>query len=321
MISFLIKKFLICLLSLFIVITLTFIIMKSIPGNPFLQEQELPEEILKGLWQHYGLDQPLHIQYFKYLKGFLTLDLGPSLIYQGRSVTQIIADGFPVSALIGLEALFISLFLGFLFGSLGALYKNKSVFIEKTTSLVSVIGISVPNFLMATLLQYLLAIKLNLLPIARFDSFAHTILPALSLSLLPTAFITRLLKNGLIEVLSSDYIKLAYAKGLNQFQVLWRHALKNALLPVIAYLGPLVTHILTGSFVIEKIFGLPGLGSWLITSISNRDYPLIMGLTVFFSLLLLSTVFLADLLSVFIDPRIKLFKENKEAYKKTYETI
>jgi oligopeptide transport system permease protein len=287
--------------------TLTFFLMKSIPGDPFIQEQEIPKEILTSLYKHYGLDQPLYVQYLKYLKGFFTFDLGPSYIYQGRTVNQIINDGFFVSMTIGLQALVISVFFGITFGSLAALKKNR--WPDTLSILIAIIGISLPNFLLATLLQYFFAIKLKLLPVARWGSFAHTILPSIALAAMPLAFIARLTRNNMIEVLEQDYIKTAYAKGLNHIQVIVGHGLRNALIPVISYLGPITTYVLTGSFVIEKIFGIPGLGQWLIHSISNRDYTVIMGLTVFFSILLMSIVLLTDIIIAFVDPRIKILND------------
>lgn len=278
--------------------------MKSIPGDPFIQEQEIPKEVLDSLYKHYGLDKPLIVQYLKYLKGFASFDLGPSFIYQGRSVNQIIKDGFQVSFCMGIEALSVAILIGITLGSLAALKKNS--WIDTISIIVAIIGISAPNFLLASLFQYVFGIKLMILPVARFESFAHTILPVLALAAMPTAFIARLTRTNMIEVLQQDYIKTAYAKGLTSYQVVIRHGLKNALLPVIAYLGPVSAYIITGSFVIEKIFGIPGLGGWLIQSISNRDYTVIMGLSVFFSSILISIILLTDILLGLIDPRIKI---------------
>lgn len=307
MVNYILKKIFIFLVSSLFIITLTFFLMKAIPGDPFIQEQEIPKEILTALHKHYGLDDPLCIQYLKYLKGFILFDLGPSYIYQGRSVNQIIKDGFPVSMVIGVEALLLSIFFGLACGSIAALKRNK--WQDCMVMIISILGISLPNFLLASLLQYIFAIKFQLLPVARWGSFAHSILPAIALTAMPTAFIARLTRSNMIEVLEQDYIKTAYAKGLNHFQVILRHGLRNGILPVISYLGPISTYVLTGSFVIEKIFGIPGLGQWLIHSISNRDYTVIMGLTVFFSLLLMSIVLITDILMVFIDPRIKIFSK------------
>lgn len=304
MVKYFFKKLLICLLSLFIVMSATFILMKAIPGDPFLSDQNINKETLKALYSHYGLDKPLLYQYFKYLKGFLTFDLGPSLIYEGRSVNQIIKDGLPISMALGFEALFISISLGITFGMFSAIKKDK--WPDSFVSIIAIIGISVPNFLFATLLQYFLSMKLHIFPIARCDSFFHTILPALALSALPTAYIARLMRANMIDVLSKDYIKTAKAKGLSNFDVIIKHAFRNACLPIISYLGPLTAHVLTGSFVIEKIFSIPGIGQWLVSSIAARDYPVIIGLTVFFSFVLIMIMFVIDVIYKLIDPRIEL---------------
>lgn len=301
---YILKKIIIFLSSIFFIITLTFVLMKSIPGDPFIQAQEISQETLDALYKYYGLDKPLHVQYIKYLKTFLKGNLGPSYIYQGRNVNDIIKDGFPISFTLGLEALFLSLFLGISLGCIAALKRNH--WQDNLSTTFSILGISVPNFLLATFLQYLFSIKFKIFPVARWESFFHTILPAISLAALPTAFIARLIRSNMIEILEQDYIKTAYAKGLSSFKVILKHGLRNAIIPVISYLGPVTTYVITGSFVIEKIFGIPGLGQWLILSISNRDYPVILGLTVFFSVILITIIFLCDILIGVLDPRIKI---------------
>jgi oligopeptide transport system permease protein len=306
-VSYVIKRLFFLFFSLFVVITLTFILMQLIPGDPFTQEQAIPEEILQSLKAHYGLDKPLIVQYWNYLKGIATADFGPSFKYEGRSVTAIIAEGFPVSAQLGLESLTLSIFFGILLGSIAALYRAK--WQDHAAMSLAVIGISVPNFIMATFLQYFIAMKLDLLPVARWGSFAHTILPAIALSALPTAFIARLTRTNMVEVLEQDYILTARAKGLPMSKIVLRHALKNSITPVIAYLGPLSSMILTGSFIIEKIFGIPGLGGWFVMSVMNRDYTVIMGVTVFYSALLMVMVFLVDMLSLALDPRLRHERE------------
>ncbi|HSX14240.1 MAG TPA: ABC transporter permease [Chlamydiales bacterium] len=300
------KKILILLLSLWCVITGTFILMHSIPGDPFIGEQNIPPEILKSLYSHYGLDQPYLVQYGKYLLGILQGDLGTSIIYQGRKVTDFIRDGFPISAQLGAQALLVAIPFGIFIGTIASLKKNR--WQDKTAMLISTLGISVPNFVMASLLQWLISMKLHLLPVARMESFAHTILPTIALSALPSAFIARLVRTNMVEVLQQDYIKTALSKGLPLFLVSIRHGLKNALLPTIAYLGPVTSQILTGSFMIERIFAIPGLGQWMIYSIAARDYPMIVGLTIFFSSFLMISIFLSDVLYSMIDPRIHIQK-------------
>ncbi|MCI5053143.1 MAG: ABC transporter permease [Simkaniaceae bacterium] len=290
-------------ISLFFVATLTFFLMHTIPGDPFIQEQAVPEEIMKSMYTHYGLDQPWYIQYVKYLKGLVTFDLGPSFKYEGRTVNDIIYDGFPVSFSLGLLALFISVTCGIFLGSIASIYQSR--WQDHAAMILAVIGMSIPSFILATLLQYLLAMKLPLFPIARWGGLSHAVLPSLALSSLPTAFIARLTRTNMIETLQQDYVLTAKAKGCSTFQVMRRHVFKNSLLPVVSYIGPLSAAIISGSFIVEKIFGIPGLGGWFVTSISNRDYTVIMGLTMFYSALLMFAIFIIDLIYFWLDPRIK----------------
>ena len=304
---YLFKRFLSNLFALWVVITVTFFLMKAIPGDPFTQEKALPKEILKSLYEHYKLNDPWYVQYSHYLKSVATWNFGPSFKYRGRSVNDIIKNGFPISATLGLEAMTLSITFGILLGTVAALKQNK--WQDYSAMIIAVIGISVPSFILASFLQYFLAIKLDLFPVARWGTFQQSVLPAISLAALPTAFIARLTRSNMIEVLSMDYIKTAHAKGLSNKVVIVKHALKNACLPIVTYIGILTVNILTGSFIIEKIFGIPGLGQWFINSITNRDYTVIMGITVFYSIILLSSIFLVDLTYSWIDPRIKIEKE------------
>lgn len=277
--------------------------MKLIPGDPFAQEQAVPKEIMESLYRYYGLDQPLYVQYGKYLKGIATWNLSPSFKYEARTVNDIIKDGFPISALLGLFAICLALFWGILWGSIAALYRGK--WQDHIAMTIAVLGMSVPGFIMATILQYVFAIKLSLLPIARASSLKHFILPAISLSSFPSAFIARLTRSSMVEVLEKDFILTARAKGLSNYQIWSKHVLKNSMLPVLSYMGTLFSSVITGSFVVEKIFGIPGLGSWLVSSIMNRDYPIIMGLTVFYSIIVMLTICVVDILYLLVDPRIK----------------
>lgn len=290
--------------SLFVIASLTFFLMKIIPGDPFSEEQALRQDMQEALRHQYGLDRPWMIQYGDYLTDLLHGKLGYSLKYPGRSVNSIIQEGFAVSAWLGLQAFCIALIFGISLGTLAALRANKGT--DHSILILTTVGISIPSFILATLLQYVFAIYFPLLPIARWGSLAQTILPSLALAATPMAFITRLTRTGLLEVLKTDYIKLARAKGLPLTFWLWRHALRNALLPVLSYLGPLLANVLVGSFVVEKIFSIPGLGQWFVNSVGNRDYSLIMGLTLFYSLILLGAVWLVDLLYGAWDPRIRL---------------
>ncbi|WLD95359.1 ABC transporter permease [Alkalihalobacillus sp. AL-G] len=304
MFIFIIKRLLFMLLSLLIIITATFGLMRAAPGGPFTGEKELPPAIKENLNAFYGLDQPWYMQYFDYLVSIAQWDFGPSFTYKGQTVNDFINDGFPVSFLLGMEAIFIAVAIGILLGTVAALRHNR--WQDYGAMVIAVLGISVPSFIMASILQYYLAMKLNLFPVARWDTFMHSVLPALALASTPLAFIARLTRSSMLEVLSNDYIKTAKSKGLSGQVIVWRHTIRNALMPVVSYMGPLVSAILTGSFVIEKIFGIPGLGMHFVTSITNRDYTVIMGVTVFFSILLLVSILLVDIAYGLIDPRIEI---------------
>ncbi|TMN22080.1 ABC transporter permease [Lentibacillus cibarius] len=306
MAKYLLKRLGFIVISLFFIVTITFLLMQAAPGGPFTAERQLPPEIEEQLNEQYGLNDPLYVQYFDYLTDIATWDFGPSFKYPAQSVNDIINRSFPYSLVLGLESIFIALSIGVLLGVFAALKHNK--FGDYSAMVIAVLGISVPNFIMAALLQYVFAIQLGALPVARFESFAHTILPAIALATTPLAFIARLMRSSMLEVLSSDYIKTAKSKGLSDRVVTYKHALRNAIMPVVSYMGPLVVAILTGSFVIEKIFAIPGLGNEFVQSITNRDYTVIMGTTVFFSVLLLISILVVDLIYGLIDPRIKVGK-------------
>lgn len=304
MLRYILRRLVSILVTLFVIVTVTFFLMRIAPGNPFTSEKKIPPEIEANLMAHYGLDQPWYKQYAQYLVKVATWDFGPSFKYKGQTVNDLIADGFPVSLYLGLEALFIAVFFGILLGVFAAVRQNS--WVDYSSMSLAVIGISVPSFIMAAVLQYIFAIKLQWFPIATWGSFKHTILPALALAMMPLAYIARLTRSTMLEVLNNDYIKTAKSKGFSERVIVYRHALRNSLLPVISYLGPLTANIITGSFVIEKIFGIPGLGAHFVQSITNRDYTVIMGVTTFYSIILLLAVLLVDIVYGLIDPRIKV---------------
>lgn len=304
MVRYLTKRVLLILLSLFFIVTLTFFLMHAAPGGPFTSEKKIPPAILHNLQAYYGMNKPLYQQYLSYLGRVAHWNFGPSMTSKGQTVNEIINRSFPVSLILGLEAVFFAVAVGVFLGCIAALRHNK--FTDYTAMVIAVIGISVPSFVLAAILQYVFAEKLNWLPVARFSSFKYTILPTIALGATPLAFIARLMRSSMLEVLNQDYIKTAKAKGLKQQVITYRHAIRNAIMPVVSYMGPLLSAILTGSFVIEKIFGIPGLGSEFVTSIQNRDYSEIMGVTVFYSVLLLVSILIMDIIYGFIDPRIKL---------------
>jgi oligopeptide transport system permease protein len=312
MVPFLFKKLLILLASLWVVVTGTFFLMHAIPGDPFIGDRVIPEEIMRSLYAYYGLDQPLLVQYGKYLNGLLHGDLGISMVYQGRTVSSFIGEALPVSAMLGLLALSVAIPSGILLGTIAAMKRSR--WQDTAAMVISTIGISVPNFVISSFLQYLFCMKFHLFPVARWESPAHAVLPMLALAALPTAFIARLTRSNMVEVLQQDYIRTALAKGLPFFQIALRHGLRNAILPIVTYLGPVATQILTGSFMIERIFAIPGLGQWMIHSIHGRDYPMILGLTVFFSALLMVSMFLVDIAYSLLDPRIRIQIRPREDY-------
>ncbi|WP_134683225.1 ABC transporter permease [Brevibacillus migulae] len=310
MIRYLGKRILFMIISLFLIITVTFFLMHSIPGGPFTSEKNVPDEIKKSLEAYYGIDKPIGEQYVDYLKRVITWDLGPSFSEKSSTVNDVINRGFPVSAHLGLQAIAIAITGGITLGVIAALRHNK--WQDYSAMVIAVLGLSVPSFILAAFYQYFFAIKWGLFPIAKWETFEHTVLPSFALSALPMAFIARLTRSNMIEVLAQDYIKTAKAKGLNTIVITVKHAVRNALLPVITYLGPLTAGILTGTFVIERIFGVPGLGREFVLSITNRDYTVIMGTTVFYSIILIVMVLLVDIAYTIVDPRIKLSDAGKE---------
>jgi len=298
------KKFFILLFSLWCAITGTFCLMHAIPGDPFIGDKIIPEEVMRSLFVHYGLDKPLWVQYCKYLKGIMTFDLGVSIAYHGRPVAQFIREGFPISALLGALSLCLSIPAGILLGTWAALKRAK--WQDHAAMFLATVFVSVPNFVLSTFLQFAFAIKIPLFPVARWGGPEHVILPMLALAAMPTAVIARLVRSNMVEVLAQDYIRTALSKGLPLFRVGLTHGLRNAILPVISYLGPVISSIMTGSFMVEKIYAIPGLGQWMIHSINARDYPMIMGFAIFFCVFLMIMVFLVDVVYSLLDPRIRV---------------
>lgn len=302
--KFVLKRLLMAIATIWVIITVTFLIMHSIPGDPFAKEGKMPEQVYQNLRAQYGLDKPLGEQYVIYLKNIVKGDFGKSMKSQAETVNQMIKRGAPVSAQLGFQAFVISIILGPALGSIAALYQNK--WPDYITMIIAIIGISVPSFIFATLLVQFVAKQVAWLPISGWGTFQHSILPSLSLALMPIAASARLMRSSMLEVLGQDYIRTARSKGLSKFKVIMGHAVRNAIMPVVSTLGTTLSGLLTGSFVIEKIFGIPGLGNFLITSVTNRDYTLIMGTTIFYSVVLIVLLLVVDILYVIIDPRIQL---------------
>lgn len=304
MFPFLFRRLLTTLLSLWLVVTLTFAIMKLIPGNPFL-DPKVPPAVQESLQLLYGLEKPLLEQYFHYWQNVFKGNLGVSLYHQGHSVASIISDSFAVSATVGLSALFFSLALGIPLGLMAAINARRPVGLF--FSFLIAIGVGIPNFVLGGLLQYFMAWRWGLLPAARWGGPAHMLLPALTLGCGGAAILARLVCGGTLEVFEQPFIRTALAKGLRKGEILYRHILPNALLPALTTLGTLTAALVMGSFAVEQIFALPGLGSFFVQSIYNRDYPVILGLTIFYATLILGLNFLVDLAYGLLDPRIRLF--------------
>lgn len=305
--TYLIKRLIAMIITIFIVATITFFLMHAIPGGPFDLmglTDTVPRETIEAMNARYHLDDPVAVQYWNYLKKLLQGDLGISYRSAGTSVNEIIARGFPFSAKVGLAASLVIVVLGIGLGIAAALNRGKLA--ERSITLLTTLFMSVPGFVIAAFLLYVFCERLGLLPSNGLSTWKHYIGPVIALSLFSLAFVIRLMASNLSQTMNQDYIRTARANGLPQSQIVWKHAMRNALLPVITYIGPTVGAILTGSFAVEKVFSIPGMGEYFVSSISNRDYTVLMGVTLFYAIIIIATMFLVDIVYLFIDPRIKL---------------
>ena len=301
---YILKRIALAALTVWVVITVTFFVMRAVPGGPFMSEKAISESAQAALEAKYGLDKPVFEQYITYLKDvFTAFDFGPSLKLRGREVIDIIGDGMKVSAKLGLVAAAIALAVGVVLGAVAALRRNK--FIDKVIMVMTTAFISMPSFIMGTLLLLVFALELALVP-ANGETSKGLILPIITLSLSPMANITRLTRSSMLDVLGQDYIRTARAKGVSQVKIIFGHALKNSLIPVITYFGPMLAYITTGSLVVEQIFAVPGIGRYFVSSITGRDYPLIMGTTIVLATLIVIMNLLSDIMYKIVDPRITL---------------
>jgi ABC-type dipeptide/oligopeptide/nickel transport system permease component len=291
-------------ITLWVIATLTFFLMHTLPGDPFANSEKLPAETKEVLMRQYHLDKPLIIQYGLYMSNLMQGDLGISFKYQNRSVNDIIKDGFPASAKIGSQAILFGVLVGLGMGILASIRHNTVS--DYGTMVIAIIGVSIPSFVVATLMQHYLGLKLGWFPVARWGTFSHTIMPSLALSFSIIAIMARMMRTSMLDVLSQDYLKTAKAKGMSGTVVIWRHAIRNALLPVITILGPLTINIITGTLIIEQIFAVPGLGKHFVQSIIVNDYTVTMGMTVFYSAFLVIAIFLVDIAYGIVDPRIRI---------------
>lgn len=301
--QYILKRMILAAFTVWVVITITFFVMHAVPGGPFLSEKAVSPAAQAAMEAKYGLDKPLMTQYLTYLKGAIHMDFGPSLKQRGRTVMDIIATGMSVSARLGLTAALIALVTGITLGSFAALKRN--TFADRVIMVVTTAFVSMPSFIIGSLLLVLFAVKFRLLP-ANGSTPAGLILPVITISLNPMAYITRLTRSSMLDVLGQDYIRTAKAKGVSRWKIIFGHALKNSLIPVITYFGPMIANIVTGSLVVEQIYAIPGIGRAFVNSITGRDYTLIMGTTIVLASLVVIMNLVSDTLYKVADPRINL---------------
>lgn len=311
MVRYVLKRFGYMLFTLWVIITLTFVMMHAIPGDPFLNPKLTPI-VRANLMAKYHLDEPLYKQYFMYFANLLQGDLGISMQSKSRTVNELIHDHFPNSAQLGMWALSYSIIGGLALGIIAALKRNK--WPDYIAIFIAVVGVAVPGFVLGTLMQFLFAVQWkewfgsSLFPVAGWDTWKHRVMPAFVLGLGTLAVYARMMRSSMLDVLGQDYIKTAKAKGLSATEVVWRHAIRNALLPIVTMLGPTVVGLITGAVLTETVFGIPGLGKYYADSVTNSDYTVILGTTVFFAGFLIFAMFLVDIAYGLVDPRIRLVK-------------
>lgn len=301
--KYIIKRILLAVISLFAIITITYFLMNLMPGDPFMSEKA-SEENRAILIAKYGLDQPVYVQYGKYLENLFHGDMGTSYVLQkGRAVRDIIAESFTVSMGLGVRALILAIVCGIILGCIAGLCKDKLP--DAIIRVVSSIGISVPGYVIASVLMIILAVNMQILSV-NYNRPGGWIMPMITLAVYPASYLTRLTRASILEVMNQDYLRTERAKGMSEFVVVFVHALKNSLIPVVTYLGPLTASVLTGGFVAESVFSVPGLGRYFVSSISSRDYTMIMGVTIFYSALIIIMNLVCDILYKIVDPRIQL---------------
>ena len=303
MFRYFIKRLVMMLVAMFFIILLTFLMMHAVPGGPFTSDKKLSPQIEEAMNEKYHLNDPLPVQFKDYLVSVLHGDFGPSYQYPGKTVNGFIEQGFPVSAKLGFITILFVLLAAIPMGIVAAVKNGK--WQDMLLMALATIGVTIPSFVIASLLIYFFAFRLNWLPTYGIDSWKGYVLPVIALGGYSVSYIARLMRSSLLEVMGQDYIRTARAKGLSEFRVITRHALRNALIPVITVLGPTIANLMTGSFVIEKIFAIPGLGVYFVNSVSQRDYTTIMGVTIFYAAFLMVMVLIVDLFYCMIDPRIK----------------
>ncbi|KRM95504.1 oligopeptide transport system permease [Liquorilactobacillus aquaticus DSM 21051] len=302
--KYLLKRVFYMILTLFLVATITFFLMKLMPGTPYSNQQKMTAQQIQIMNEQYGLNKPMWMQYLIYLGGMLHGDLGVSFQFSNQPVSYLIASRIGASAQLGIQAMIFGVVLGIIIGSIAAVHRN--TWIDTLCTVLSIIGKSVPNFVLAVLLQFYIALKLGWFPIADWGNFSYTVLPTIALGVGPLAETARFIRTGMVDVLNSDYIELAKAKGLSRYGIVYHHALRNSLIPLVTLIGPYTVALMTGSMVIENIFSIPGIGEQFVKSILTNDYPTIMGVTMLFSAGLVAIILITDIIYGMIDPRIRL---------------
>lgn len=301
--KYILKRIGISLITVLVLVTVVFILVRLMPGDPFSSDKLTPE-VRENLEKYYGFDKPITSQYFTYVKNLFKGDLGYSMIYSNLRVNDIIKSSFPYSFDLGIRALSMAISIGLVLGIIAALNRGKSL--DFICIIIAIIGTSMPDFIIGALLQYGFGIKWGLLPVAQYQGIEYTILPSIALGFYTLALVSRVMRASMVETVYKDYIKTAKSKGISQFRVVTRHQIKNAILPVITILGPVVAAVLTGTFVIESIYAIPGMGKYYVQSVQTLDYPVILGMTLFFGTFLVVANMVVDILYGVIDPRIKL---------------
>ena len=303
MAKYIAKRVLLAIVTLFVLTSVVFVLVRLMPGDPFSSDKMTPE-IRANLEAYYGMDKPLPVQYITYMKNVLHGDLGYSMKYEGRTVNQIIAESFPYSADLGIRSLCFALFFGLILGIIAAL--NRGTKLDFFCILIAIIGTSMPDFIMGSVLQYFFGIKWKILPVAQYTSFKHTILPSIAVGFYTLASVSRLMRSSMLEVVTPDYTQTAKAKGLSDLRITIKHQIRNAITPIITIMGPTVASVLTGTFVIEALFAIPGMGKHYVDSINMNDYTLVLGMTIFYGAFLIIAILVVDILYGIVDPRIRL---------------
>ncbi|MEJ6399689.1 oligopeptide ABC transporter permease [Nicoliella lavandulae] len=304
MVKYLSKRIFYLILTLFIVTTITFFMMKLMPGTPLTNQEKLSPSEIQMIYKQYGLDKPVWAQYLSYLGGAITGNFGTSFQFSDQPVSYLISSRIGASLQLGIQAMVIGVLAGIVVGAIGAIKRN--TWVDTTTTIISILGVSVPSFVLAVLLQNWFGLQLRWFPIAEWGGPIYTVLPTLALAALPFAESARFMRTEMIDVLNSDYIELAKAKGLGKTGVIYHHALRNSLIPLVTIVGPLAVNIMTGSMVVENIFSIPGIGEQFVKSVLTNDYPTIMGLTIVYSFMLCVVLLLTDIVYGIIDPRIRI---------------